>query len=174
MSIRSRRWAKTLVPVAMVLMVMCLLSREPLAAMGSVGVSSSIGQAEAAIRKAFNSTVYAEGAGANVSSLIARLNEAGDLLTRAEVAYGNGDLSQAEDLAGQSLTAANSVRDDALTMRDSASAATRSLVSLSVVSWAFAFPVFILFLGIVWSLFKRFYSRRLMKSRPEVASDAEA
>lgn len=174
MSIRFRRWAETVVLAAMVLMVMGLLSRQSLVVMGSDGASSSIGQAEAAIRQAFNATVYAERAGANVSGLIARLNEAGDLLTRAEVAYGNGDLGQAEELAGQSLTAANSVRGDALTMRDSAYAAARSSISMSLFSWALAFPVFILLLGIGWSLFKRFYARRLMKSRPEVASDAEA
>lgn len=169
----SKRCARSFAWLLLVLAITGLFSHGSFYVKGSDGASSSIGEAGAAIRQAFNATLDAERAGANVSGLIVRLNEAGSLLTMAEVAYGNGNLSGAVDLAGQSLRTAYDVKDDALKMKDSAAQNTHSLIVSSVIFWASGASGFTLLLILVWVWFKRFYARRLPKLKPEVVSDAE-
>jgi hypothetical protein len=61
--------------------------------------SSALAESEAAVVSAYQVVANASAAGANVSGLLVRLNEAGDLLTRAHVAYGLGDFDSALELA---------------------------------------------------------------------------
>jgi hypothetical protein len=61
--------------------------------------SSALAESEAAVVSAYQVVANASAAGANISTLLVRLNEAGDLLTRAHVAYGLGDFDSALTLA---------------------------------------------------------------------------
>jgi hypothetical protein len=61
--------------------------------------SSALAESGAAMISAYQAVSNASAAGANVSALLVRLNEAGDLLTRAHAAYARGDFDSALELA---------------------------------------------------------------------------
>lgn len=80
-----------------------------------------IREAENEISECYIAVCEAEKAGANVSELLATLNEAGWLLSRAKLAYNHGDYDLAVELANQSMAAldgfierANALMDDAV------------------------------------------------------------
>ena len=72
--------------------------------------------AEGAVVSAYQAVLGAEGAGANVSDLLVRLNEAGGFLARARMAYSVEDFDSALDFAVQSQEKLNGfvVEADAL------------------------------------------------------------
>lgn len=65
----------------------------------------------------YDAVAESDAAGANVTALLARLGEAGELLSSAEMSYRIGDFDSAVDLAGQSQALLNGfvVEADALT-----------------------------------------------------------
>jgi hypothetical protein len=137
------------------------------------GASSAISEANDALRRAFEAVLEAERVGANVSGLIVKLNEVGGLLAEAEIAYRNGNVSEAVSKAEECSGLADIVRDEALTLKGEALAVRQNIfwqnLSITLVGSA----VFLIFLFFVWDWFKRFYSKKLMKMKPEVAVDAE-
>jgi len=137
------------------------------------GASSAISEANDALRRAFEAVLEAERVGANVSGLIVKLNEVGGLLAEAEIAYKNGNFSEAVSKAKECSGLADGVMDEALTLKGKALAMGQNIfwqnLSITLVESA----VFLIFLFFVWDWFKRFYSKKLMKMKPEVAVDAE-
>jgi len=155
----------------LILMVAGLLSYWSPCAKGADDASGSVGNADAAVRLAFNATLDAERAGANVSGLIVRLNEAGAVLVEAEIALGNGNSSEALSKAAQCVGIAESVKSDADALRasslDGAQTEFWTYLIFSVVSVA----VFVVALALVWRRFKRGNVRRMLGMRLEVAHD---
>jgi len=136
-------------------------------------VLSKIGEAENAVREAFEAVLAAENVGANVSGLMARLNEAGGFLARAEMAYNNGDLDKAFNGADQCFALANGVLDEALALKSLALADEQVRQTQTLLFSFVGAAVFVVALFLVWILFKPFYVRKLLKMKPEVASYAE-
>lgn len=145
----------------------------PLFVSADDGASSAISEANDALRRAFEAVLEAERVGANVSGLIVKLNEVGGLLAEAEIAYKNGNFSEAVSKAKECSGLADGVMDEALTLKGKALAMGQNIfwqnLSITLVESA----VFLIFLFFVWDWFKRFYSKKLMKMKPEVAVDAE-
>jgi hypothetical protein len=136
-------------------------------AVGREEASVTVSDAEAALRSAFKAVSDAEGAGANVSGLVLRLNEAGGRLTLAEVAYRNGDYVEAYVRADACVALANGVADDAASLKGQALAVAGEwwkTFTLSVVGSA----VLVVCLGLVWVWFKGSYGRRVLRLKPEV------
>jgi len=135
---------------------------------------SRVRKADDALKKAYVAVSDAERAGANVSSLIVRLNEAGGVLAVAEMAYGNKDYDGASEKAEACVMMANGVFADASRLKSSALVDARlrflNTLMLSITSAV----VFVAGLVLVWIWFKRSYLRRLLKMKPEVASDVRA
>jgi hypothetical protein len=140
-------------------------------AKGADEASGSVENADVAVRLAFNATLDAERAGANVSSLIVKLNEAGGLLTEAEVALTNGNSSEASTKAGQCVEIAESVKSDAEVLRapalDEAQTIFWTYFTISVVGGA----VFVFVLALVWRRFKHSHVGKVFGMKPEVAHD---
>lgn len=132
--------------------------------------SSSLGDAEGALRQAFAVVLDAESAGANISGLILRLNEAGTVLGEAEIALGNGNSSEAANEAGQCVGIADGVKNDAVALKastlDEARTTSRTYLAFSVAGVA----VFAVVLSVVWRRFRRGYVGRELGARPEVVS----
>jgi len=135
---------------------------------------SKVQAANYAVNQAFNSVFEAEKAGANITSLLTKLNDATTLLSRAENAYKVGDSAAALNNADGALLVAKQVlvvspiaKEDALT---GAQIAFWSNVALTVV----ALVVLILALFIVWRFIKRGYIKSLSGAKPEVVSDETA
>jgi hypothetical protein len=134
---------------------------------------STIENAENALKQAFVAVLEAEGAGANVSGLVARLNEAGELLAEAEIAYRVGDASEAVSKAEECSGLADIVRDEALTLKGKALAMGQNVFWQNLSITLVESVVFLIFLLFVWDWFKRVYDKKLLKMKPEVAVDAE-
>ena len=153
---------------------MSLFSHGVFVVRGANEASSSVEVADVAVRQAFNATLDAERAGANVSGLILRLNEAGDTLGEAENALRNGDSSGAEDNASLCISIAESVSSDAIVLKTSA------LVEAQTVFWndltfsVVGIEVFVIVLALVWAWFKRRYTKKMLGLKLEVASDVKA
>jgi len=140
---------------------------------GADEASSTVGEADVAVRQAFNATLDAERAGANVSGLILRLNEAGDALREAENALRDGNSSEAAGKASQCIGIAESVKGDADVLKASALDGARTVFWASLTFSVVGLAVFVVVLVLVWRRFKRGYNRKVLGMKLEVVSDAE-
>lgn len=135
---------------------------------------SRINDAGDALRNAFSEIQKVERLNANVSTLISRLNVAGDLLAEAEIAYNNEDLSTALRKADQSLAVANEVLNDTVWVYNSAFADAHTSFWTTVILPIEGTVLFALVLVVVWEVFAPYYVKKLLKMKAEVPSDADA
>jgi len=152
------------------LIVACLLSCTLLSVRGADDVSSSVADADVAVRQAFNATLDAEKAGANVSGLLVSLNDAGGLLGEAEIALSNGNSSEASSDASQCISIAQSVQSDADALKASALNNARSVFWDSLIFSFVSIALFAAVLVFVWRRFKSGYHKKVLGMKPEVAS----
>jgi uncharacterized membrane protein YhaH (DUF805 family) len=154
-----------------VTIVAVMLSYGTLCVKGASDASASVGEADVAIRQAFNATLDAERAGANVSGLIVRLNEAGSVLVEAEIALGNGNSNEAFSKAGQCVEIAGSVKSDADVLRASALDEAQTVFWTYLISSVVGVAVFVVVLALVWRRFKHSHIGKVFGMGPEVAHD---
>jgi hypothetical protein len=159
------------VSLLMLLALMGLFSHGVLVVRGADEASSSVAAADVAVRQAFNATLDAERAGANVSGLILRLNEAGDALVEAENALRDGDTSAAAGNASLCIDIAENVSSDADALKTSASAEARTVFWASLAFSVVSIAVFAVALVLVWGWFKRRYAGKILSLKPEVAAN---
>jgi hypothetical protein len=130
--------------------------------------SRKVQEAKISFEQAFNAVLDAEAAGANVTSLVAQLNSAGDLLAQAENAIRVGDNALATANADSVMGIAQQVRVAAQTAKESAllkgqnASLTQSVLAIA------GSIVFVLVMFMGWRLFKRRYIRRMLEAKPEV------
>jgi hypothetical protein len=155
----------------LVLVLAGLFSHGVFVVRGADEASSSVGEADVAVRRAFNATLDAERAGANVSGLILRLNEAGTILGEAEIALGNGNSSEAAGKADQCVEIAESVKSDADVFKASALDKALTVFWASLTFSVVGIPVFVAVLEFVWRRFKRGHVEKMFGMKPEVAHD---
>ena len=169
-----RRFVKAPLLFLLIIMVFSLsLTRLPFHVSASDEASSAIGEADNALRMAFEAFLEAERAGANVSDLIVKLDEAGGLLAEAENAYRVGNFSEAVSKADRCSMLAHGVVDEALGLKSSALAdAQKAVLQTLTFSWVGG-VAFLTVLFFVWGWFKRAYVKRMLRMKPEVASNAE-
>ena len=169
------RFVKAPVLFFLVFMVFSLsLTRLPFYVSASDEASSAIGEADSALRLAFEAVLEAEKAGANVSDLIVKLGEAGRLLAEAENAYRIGNFSEAVSKAEQCSVLADDVREEAITLKGEVLAGAQIAFWQDLTVTAMSSAVFLIVLFFVWGWFKRAYAKKLLRMKPEVASDVEA
>jgi hypothetical protein len=166
-----KRVLRVSVSFLLVLALAGLFSHGVFVVRGADEASSSVGEADIAVRQAFNATLDAERAGANVSGLILRLNDAGGILAEAEMALGNGNSSEAASKAVQCTEIAESVKGDAVVLKASALDVARTVFWASLTFSVVGIAVFVVVLEFVWRWFKGGYVRRMLGMKPEVAAD---
>ena len=130
---------------------------------------AAVADADAALRGAYRACLDAEAAGANVSLLLVRLNEAGVEFTGARVALASGNSSGAMNRAGLCKNLAEAVSVDAGTLRADALARAEGWW-VTVVFGVVGAGVFVCVLFLGWRWFRRYYMCRFMESRPQVVS----
>ena len=133
--------------------------------------ASAVGEAEEVVASAYEAVLEAEHAGANVSGLLASLNEAGELLATAQVAFRLGDFDEAVLSASLCSEICEVVRDEADELRVEAYGAKimNSWLTMTGSTIGVVAVVFGSFWG--WRVFKRRYVRRALRMKPEVAKD---
>jgi hypothetical protein len=154
--------------MAVLAIAICLqVSLPRVYAVSSEDATAAVASAGSALQAAFVTVSDAERAGANVSSLIARLNQAGSALTSARVALDAGNYSGAAGSAALSEGLADAVAADATVSKDDAVTQASywwETVLLSFVGSASLLAV----LFLLWQRFKRLYRDRVLGGRPEV------
>lgn len=129
----------------------------------------AVERAEGVVVSAYRVVLEAEGAGANVSGLLVRLNRAGELLAQASVSYRAGDFDGAVRFADLCSEIGEGVSSEA-----------EALKNLAVVQGdqRFRWTIITSFLGVAiivcatfmgWHIFKLRYYRRVSEMKPEVA-----
>jgi hypothetical protein len=117
--------------------------------------SSAMAQAEQRVDTCYSAAADAEKAGANVTGLLTVLDSAGMLLSKAQLAFQNGDFDSAYTLAVQSNSTLNGFESQADSLRDTAAQQGRTDFLVNTVgSTVGAFAVIAVGLS-VWFYLKR-------------------
>ena len=109
---------KSLVSAAAVLLVLLAVFGSSVSAQGDA--AAAISSAKSTVLSCYKAAKDAETAGANITTLTGTLNEAGALLSRAELAYSKSDYGEAASLAVQSQNKLNNFAAKANSIRDAA------------------------------------------------------
>jgi len=133
--------------------------------------SLALTNAESTLVSAYQKVLEAEEAGANVSGLLVRLNEAGGFLARARMAYTLGDFDEAVRFASSSGDVAVEVQNSAVGLRDLALGDGVQRLWFTLVGSVVGVVLVVLGCFWVWRVFKRRYYRRVLGMKPEVATD---
>jgi hypothetical protein len=92
----------------------------PLAQADQADATTAIASAKEQILICYQAAKETEGVGANITALVAILNDAGTLLSRAEFTYSISDFDTAYDLAVQSQNALGDFVPEANTLKETA------------------------------------------------------
>jgi cytochrome bd-type quinol oxidase subunit 1 len=129
----------------------------PFSAFAQDDASGAIASAQQQIVTCYDSAKQAEAAGANISSLTSVLDEAGNMLSQAELAYSQGDFGTAQNLASQCSQNLNGFVSEANGLRDAAiQRATVDFWVNVVGSTVGTFVVMIAGFAVWWFLKKRY------------------
>ena len=173
MNYNDKNLARTLISAGLILLLAGLASGRLLVTYG-LGETGKIVEADNALKEAFETVLTAENAGANVSGLMVKLNQAGAFLAQAEMAYRNGDSAEATENAEQCLTTLQGVSDEASASMDSALANSQQVFWEGVTISTIGAVAFLVVLAFVWRWFSRRYLRKSLRMKPEVVPDADA
>ncbi len=131
---------------------------------------SKLQAANTAVEQAFNAVLDAEKAGANVTALLAQLNNAANILAQAENSNRTGDSKAAAAQADSVLPIAQEVTTSAQDAKQTALVSGQNTVWSTIAFTIIAVFVFVLVLFLVWRRFKRNYINSLSEAKPEVNS----
>jgi len=92
----------------------------PVTVLAQGDAAGAIASAKQQIIVCYDSARQAEAAGANISSLTSVLNDAGQLLSRSELAYLQGDFGSAQSLASECNQRLSNFVSDSNALRDAA------------------------------------------------------
>ncbi len=122
--------------------------------------ASALNNAEETLNSAYEATLKAEGAGANVSSLRVELDKAGNLLAQGNMAYRSGNFDTAISLANLSRDNGKQIERDALKMGDSAVNETLQRQMLTMVESVIGVALIAMASFWSWHIFKIRYNHK--------------
>jgi preprotein translocase subunit SecF len=126
--------------------------------------------ANTAVNQAFNATLDAEKAGANVTDLLSQLSYAGIVLASAENSYRAGDFNKAAIQADSVLPMAQQVATAAETAKQVATVSKQNGFWATIAFTVVGASMFVWVLLLVWRRFKRNYIKSLSEAKPELVS----
>lgn len=131
--------------------------------------TAAIASARQQLVTAYDSAMQAEAAGANISSLTAVLKNAGDLLSRAELADSQGDSAAAQSLASQCTQSLGNFASEAESLRSAAVQQENLNFWVNIVG-SVAGTVAVIIAGfVVWRIIKKRYGP--VEAEAEVHAD---
>jgi len=134
---------------------------------------SAIDGAEVSLVLAYEAVLETEHDGVDVSGLLVRLNDAGELLVKAHAAHGLGDFDEAVGFAGLCSEVGDSVNSDAVELRLGAQGSQVTELWLTMAG-SLVGVVVVLFVGFFgWGAVKRRYVRRVLEMKVEVSEGDE-
>jgi len=138
---------------------------------GVKDAASAIANAESAVNSAYDAVLEAEGAGANVSGLLNKLNDGAEALSKAYMSNRVGDFDNAIYFADLCCDLVEDIEAEANELRDVATVDSNQRFLLTSFGSGLALVCISCggFFG--WRFFKNRYHRRVLKMKPEVASN---
>jgi hypothetical protein len=133
-------------------------------------VPLEVTQAEEALVLGYDAVLEAEEAGANVSSLLARLSLGGEYLAEAYVCVRLGDSEKASRFAGLCVEVVGDMRGEAVGLREEAHGWWVLDVIVRLIWSVFGVIIIVVVAFVVWRVFRRRYLKRVLGSKPEVVS----
>jgi uncharacterized membrane protein YccC len=143
-----------------------------LTAAQEITVSKDIITAQNALTASFDAISVAEAAGANVTNLLAQLNQASDLLAQAENAFRSGDLNLASRKANAVVPIAEKVSYAAKNLESAAMVNATETFLLTLAFSITGIGVFVFILLFIWRRFKRAHMMKVLGMKPEVVENA--
>jgi len=140
-------------------------------ASGGDVAASAISRAEGVVVSAYEAVLEAEQAGAGVSGLLVRLDEAGELLAEAQVAFRLGDFDEAVVSADLCSEIGEGVKGEADELGVEARESRVMGIWLTLTGSLVGVDAVVLGSFWGWRVFKRRYIRRVSRMKPEVAKD---
>jgi hypothetical protein len=119
--------------------------------------NDAISAAQNKLVQCYDAAKAAESAGANISQLTIKLNNAGSLLSRAQLAYSRGDFESASSLAVQSQNELAGFVSDANSLKASASQSRTNDFMLNVVGSIAGTIAVLVGSFVVWRFLKKKY-----------------
>jgi hypothetical protein len=132
---------------------------------------SKIEDAEKLICQAFEGVLEAEGAGANVSSLLVQLDSAGSFIDDARMRYRSGDFAGALQSANASIQSVEGFAEKVEQLKVSAANEYKERAFQIVATSGMGILVVILVTMACWLLIKRRYYRNVLNMKPEVVAN---
>lgn len=130
--------------------------------------ASTISEAEQSMARAYEAVLDAERIGADISSLLVRLNDAAALLSEARMAFEVGDFEEATRFAESTSEVGYEVVDEAELLEIEANNAQVHRSWWFLGSSALGVSVVLVASLLGYEFFKRRYYKRLSKMRPRV------
>jgi len=132
-------------------------------------IAVSISEAEQSMVQTYEAVLDAEKAGANVSNLLARLNNATGLLSEAHIAFEAHNFEDATRFADLASEVAWKVGSEAERLEVEANDANANRLQWFTIGSVLGVSIVISASLLGYRYFKRRYYRRLLKTRPRVA-----
>jgi hypothetical protein len=123
--------------------------------------------AQSIINRALNNVLIAEHLGSNVTQLIGKLNNAGELLSNAANTYRSGVAVNVTSMAEKAQLLADEVNNEALNLQITANIRIQAIIIQNLLFTIIGSSLFIILLIFIWRRFKFFYIKRVLDSRPE-------
>lgn len=137
-------------------------------AVGFDEAAEAMGRAERDLGSAFVAVAEAEGAGANVSVLLGKLDAAGVFLSEADAAFRVGDYESAFSSAAACSSAVEGVIGDAARLKVAAELNQKVAFVVTLVASGVGVAVISVCAFFGWIFLKRRYFRRVLDMKPEV------
>ena len=136
-------------------------------------VSSLIDEADRAVVSAYDKVLVAERAGADVSLLAGKLNNACDLLVQARVSYDNGDFDNARRYADLCIGICSGVEDEAVYLKDIAEVRSFWGLRINITYSVSAIILIVCFSYLGWEAFRKYYYGKALSRKPELVSEED-
>lgn len=150
---------KSIFLVTLLLIVIAFSAFPKVLAYSKEEADKSLKEAMKTITACYQATVKAERAGANITKLVATMNEAGDLYSKALLAYETEDFNSTIRLAEESQNILDGFILEADVLRETASEQRYWDFMINIVGSTIGTFAVILFSFILWTLLKKKYSR---------------
>lgn len=157
-------------PANILILSFILFSALPVLARGAYyrEVTATVSEAEQAIAAGFEGALDAEQAGADISSLLVKLNEGADLLSAAQMALEDGDSEEAARLSDLSREIGAQVEAEALILREEAVNAAFNKYRLYLIISAVAIVIVVLATFLAYRFLRKRYGGQALELKPEV------
>ena len=132
---------------------------------------SQLQSATNAFAQAYNAVSDARKAGANVTILVNRLNNAANSLSQADMAYARGDFNGTIAGSAATILGIQSIVSQAQSLKAAAQVSGRNTFLILIVFSVFGAAVFLSILFLVWRYVKRGYWASISGAKPEVIGE---